>query len=722
MPTAYYAPGVYIEEVDKGTKPIQGVATSVTAFIGFTQRAEKFNDDELTTRSILGEPTLVTNWTQYQRYFGSYHEDAYLPYSVRGFFDNGGARCYVISIRAMESHKAQKVITAQEGKKAVPSLLVIAKNSGLAGNDIQIKVDKASGGAKDSRDATKLLRLSVQVNGQETQLRNSAQQLNAKNMAIEAMRKELVEKEKEWAALNPEARKKALADDEKALNAEQQKWQDEKAKWDALEKEVKDKGINLGASGEEWEQEKAKWTNKQTSLDDVRKQARAAKKDWEKLKESWEEKKAKLETSKKDLESGKVDLASLKAEWQASWQKETSDWAFALDDLPLWDERNRKNIQALANEQSDHVQVWRVKKGGRDPQPLPEPSTLTLEGGALQFDHLFLQEQNLLEETDIVAAGQDATTEALLFDKKSTELYRGDEAKRKGIDGLFAIDDINLVCAPDLMKIYDSMSEDKTAADNIVKGVQSTLLTFCANAHYPFAILDAPPKRDVQGIAEWRMSLPGADTMYGALYYPWIKIADPFNGGRQIEIPPCGHIAGIYARSDSERGVHKAPANEPVNGALDLQLNVSKREQELLNPMGVNCIRSFPGRGIRVWGARTLALTDPSWRYINVRRLFSYVEASIERSTQWIVFEPNDQILWAKVRRDITAFLRTVWLSGALFGTTPEQAFYVKCDAETNPPELRDLGQMVCEIGMAPVKPAEFVIFRFSQWADQVEG
>jgi len=722
MPTAYYAPGVYIEEVDKGTKPIQGVATSVTAFIGFTQRAEKFNDDELTTRSILGEPTLVTNWTQYQRYFGSYHEDAYLPYSVRGFFDNGGARCYVISIRAMESHKAQKVITAQEGKKAVPSLLVIAKNSGLAGNDIQIKVDKASGGAKDSRDATKLLKLSVQVNGQETQLRNSAQQLNAKNMAIEAMRKELVEKEKEWAALNPEARKKALADDEKALNAEQQKWQDEKAKWDALEKEVKDKGINLGASAEEWEQEKAKWTNKQTSLDDVRKQARAAKKDWEKLKESWEEKKAKLETSKKDLESGKVDLASLKAEWQASWQKETSDWAFALDDLPLWDERNRKNIQALANEQSDHVQVWRVKKGGRDPQPLPEPSTLTLEGGALQFDHLFLQEQNLLEETDIVAAGQDATTEALLFDKKSTELYRGDEAKRKGIDGLFAIDDINLVCAPDLMKIYDSMSEDKTAADNIVKGVQSTLLTFCANAHYPFAILDAPPKRDVQGIAEWRMSLPGADTMYGALYYPWIKIADPFNGGRQIEIPPCGHIAGIYARSDSERGVHKAPANEPVNGALDLQLNVSKREQELLNPMGVNCIRSFPGRGIRVWGARTLALTDPSWRYINVRRLFSYVEASIERSTQWIVFEPNDQILWAKVRRDITAFLRTVWLSGALFGTTPEQAFYVKCDAETNPPELRDLGQMVCEIGMAPVKPAEFVIFRFSQWADQVEG
>jgi len=723
MPTAYYAPGVYIEEVDKGTKPIQGVATSVTAFIGFTQKAEKLNDDDASTRSILGEPTLVTNWGQYQRYFGSYHEDAYLPYSVRGFFDNGGARCYVISVRAMDAHKAQKVITARDGKKSTPALLVIAKNGGLAGNDIQVKLEAAgNSGANDKRDATKLLKLSVQLNDQDAlPLKNSTQQAHAKNMAIDAMRKDLVEKETEWAALNPEARKKALAAEEKSLNTEQQKWQDEKANWDKLEKEVTDKGINLKATAEEWEQEKAKWHHTKVTLDDVRNQSRAPKKEWEKLKESWEEKKAKLDASNKELEGGKVDLASLKAEWQARWQAETADWAFELEDIPFWDERNRKDSQVLANQQSEHVQVWRLKKGGREALPMPELNTFKLEGGALQFDHHFLQEKNLLDNADVIAAGNDAETEALLFDKKSTELYRGDEAKRKGIDGLFSIDDINLVCAPDLMKAYDSI-EDKTSADNIVKGVQSAILTFCERAHYPFAILDAPPKRDVQGIAEWRMNQMQADTMHGAIYYPWIKIADPFNASRQIEIPPCGHIAGIFARSDNARGVHKAPANEPVNGALDLQLNVTKSEQELLNPMGVNCIRAFPGRGIRVWGARTLAMTDPSWRYINVRRLFSYVEASVERSTQWIVFEPNDQILWAKVRRDVTAFLRTVWLSGALFGATPEQSFYVKCDGETNLPELRDLGQMVCEIGLAPVKPAEFVIFRFSQWADQVDA
>jgi hypothetical protein len=167
--------------------------------------------------------------------------------------------------------------------------------------------------------------------------------------------------------------------------------------------------------------------------------------------------------------------------------------------------------------------------------------------------------------------------------------------------------------------------------------------------------------------------------------------------------------------------VHKAPANEVVAGANGLAIQVTKGEQDVLNPLSVNCIRSFPGRGIRVWGARTLS-SDPAWRYVNVRRLFNMVEESIERGTQWVVFEPNDPDLWARVRRDVRAFLKTVWRSGALFGTTEGQAFYVKCDEETNPPETRDLGQLIIEIGIAPVKPAEFVIFRISQWAGGAEA
>jgi phage tail sheath protein FI len=175
-------------------------------------------------------------------------------------------------------------------------------------------------------------------------------------------------------------------------------------------------------------------------------------------------------------------------------------------------------------------------------------------------------------------------------------------------------------------------------------------------------------------------------------------------------------MGGIWARSDNTRGVHKAPANEVVLGAVGLAYNTTKGEQDTLNPNGVNCIRAFPGRGIRVWGARTLS-SNPSWRYINVRRLFNYVEKSIEGGTQWVVFEPNDPMLWSRVRRDVAAFLSTVWSSGALFGLSPAQAFYVKCDSELNPPEQRDLGRLIVEIGMAPVKPAEFVIFRISQWA-----
>jgi phage tail sheath protein FI len=173
-------------------------------------------------------------------------------------------------------------------------------------------------------------------------------------------------------------------------------------------------------------------------------------------------------------------------------------------------------------------------------------------------------------------------------------------------------------------------------------------------------------------------------------------------------------MLGIWARSDAERGVHKAPANEVVRGAVALQTDITRFEHDLLNPVGVNCLRAFPGRGIRVWGARTLS-SDPAWRYINVRRLFNYVESSLLAGTSWVVFEPNDPDLWGRVKRTLRSFLYRVWLDGALFGSTADQAFYVKCDDETNPSEVIEAGQVVCEIGIAPVKPAEFVVFRLAQ-------
>jgi phage tail sheath protein FI len=289
--------------------------------------------------------------------------------------------------------------------------------------------------------------------------------------------------------------------------------------------------------------------------------------------------------------------------------------------------------------------------------------------------------------------------------------YIGDSSRRTGFGGLEAIDPITMVCVPDLMSAYQKGLLDMEA----LQAVQLSMITHCELMGDRVAILDPPPNLNAQQIREWRVDKVGYDSKYATLYWPWVKVFDP-GSGQNIFVPPSGHMAGIWGRSDDTRGVHKAPANEVVRGAITLEIQITKSEHDLLNPEGINCIRAFPGRGIRVWGARTLS-SDPSWRYINIRRLFNYLEESILGGTQWAVFEPNDPALWAKLRRTISSFLVNEWLKGALFGLTPDQAFYVKCDDETNPASIIDAGMVVCEIGLAPVKPAEFVIFRLSQYS-----
>jgi phage tail sheath protein FI len=211
-----------------------------------------------------------------------------------------------------------------------------------------------------------------------------------------------------------------------------------------------------------------------------------------------------------------------------------------------------------------------------------------------------------------------------------------------------------------------------------------------------------------------------SDRGFTTVYFPWITVMDPIED-TLVNVPPSGHMAGIWARNDANRGVHKAPANEIVNGALNLTYRLTRDEQGVLNDVGVNCLRLFARSGIRVWGARTRADAASEWRYLNVRRLFNMIEESIVEGTNWIVFEPNDRTLWKHVRRDIGAFLTRVWRDGGLFGATPDEAFFVKCDEETNPPEVIDAGQVVAVVGIAPVKPAEFVIFQVMQSAAGAE-
>ena len=271
---------------------------------------------------------------------------------------------------------------------------------------------------------------------------------------------------------------------------------------------------------------------------------------------------------------------------------------------------------------------------------------------------------------------------------------------------------------------FDDIENDLQilAGPGLSHNQQKEVLEYCEMRFDCFAILDGPKGRMQGEEIEKEGLLPASDKGFGAMYVPWLKVANPFNDkaksyASEVVVPPSGFMAGIYARVDGTRGVHKAPANETVAGITGLDYHINSREQAAYNVRGINCIRDFGGRGVRVWGARTLStLSNPSWKYINVRRLFIMVEKTIQLGSQWAVFEPNDHRLWARLKRNIWAFLSRVWASGALVGKVAEEAFYVKCDEETNPTEEVDAGYVNVEIGICPVKPAEFVVFKIGQW------
>jgi uncharacterized protein len=285
------------------------------------------------------------------------------------------------------------------------------------------------------------------------------------------------------------------------------------------------------------------------------------------------------------------------------------------------------------------------------------------------------------------------------------------DALRQGLDALAPMDTLDLVCAPDIMRPDPNGDLDQ---DN-VRTMQAALLEHCDRCGDRFAILDARPGVTIDEVLGQRLGLSGTN---GALYYPWIKVQD----GPDLTagfIPPCGCISGVYARTDQSVGVHKAPANEVLEGVLDLEVNLTNAQQDQLNPMGINCLRAFPGRGIRIWGARTLS-SDAAWAYVNVQRLFLTAGRWIERNTAGMVFEPHDTRLWARVGRELTAYFNQLFQQGALKGRTAQEAFYVKCDGETNPPEVRDAGQLVTEIGLAPAAPSEFIVVRIIHGASGV--
>jgi phage tail sheath protein FI len=278
-----------------------------------------------------------------------------------------------------------------------------------------------------------------------------------------------------------------------------------------------------------------------------------------------------------------------------------------------------------------------------------------------------------------------------------------------------SISNLDELTADDFVTAIQSLKENQDAALYLAPGmwstkVQKALIERCESSGDCFAVLDPPNGLDIDGIRQFRQRF---NSSFAALYYPWLEVADL--NGQKVELAPSGHVAGIYARVDADRGVHKPPVNETIKGITKLERDVTENEQAKLNPEGINALRFFSGRGNVVWGARTIS-NDPEWKYVNVRRLLMFIEQSIQQGMQFVEFEPNTVQTWANVRQSVSDFLMNSWRNGALQGTKPEQAFFVKCDRTTMTQNDLDNGRLICLVGVAPLKPAEFVIFRIGQW------
>lgn len=342
-----------------------------------------------------------------------------------------------------------------------------------------------------------------------------------------------------------------------------------------------------------------------------------------------------------------------------------------------------------------------------------------------EFARLFVIEGNASTPLAFAVRG--------FFDNGGTRCYVcniGGGSVVGGLEVLGTIDEIAIVAAPGLYgaDVYDALLshceqlQDRVAILDTPEVVEDlNLLTQVATAAPTGGRRRSEAEGETAPVPVTGLRPRQSDGGFGAVYYPWITVRDPLAPNVLANVPPSGHIAGIWARSDATRGVHKAPANEIIRGALNVARRLTRDQHGLLNPAGVNAIRFFTGEGVRVLGARTVAPASSEYRYLNVRRLFSMVEESISESMRWTLFEPNNIPLWKSIERDVTAFLIRLWRDGALMGATPQEGFFVKCDAETNPLENIDAGIVTTLIGLAPVRPAEFIVFRISQYVGQTE-
>jgi uncharacterized protein len=687
MPTVYQHPGVYINEVSGGSKPIEGVGTSTAAFIGFTPAGPA------------NKPIRVTSWLEFARVFGDpepgvktgpYLKNAYLAHAVNGFFANGGGACYIVRL-GIDDYGGLPQIGLQGTADNAPELFKFVRRSLLRADDGTLKIGKDGKPqalvhpdiAHDKKDPT---HISVTIVADDPDGVSAA--LDAQKGAGEAYADAVKAAENDAS----DAKAKSAA----SISATTTAAKAAKALADA--KAAQDEANAAAAKPDAGDDAKKAAADAKANTDAAVKTAGDADKEATDARKAADDAADKAKASAAAKKAAQVNLAKVTAP--------VPTYTLTVKDAAgdsLSGKAAEPYTQTYAGVTVAPGPKYLPQIVNGDPDRLVDVMDL---GETLPASQRVLDVKSVASGTDLaLAAGDPPDVDAVPVE--GPDDLKGDPVQKTGLGGLAGIDEITMVAVPDLMAMQPTEPQ--------IRDVHSVLNTYCSSGQIKrMAILDPPPGLNKQDIAAWRDDPATPSSNFAVLYWPWIEVMDPFSQ-KPMLVPPCGHMAGVWAGTDTARGVHKAPANVAVQAAIGVASEITDGDQDALNPEGINCIRTFPGSGIRVWGARTLS-NDPEWRYINVRRLFNYVSASILKGTQWAVFEPNDEFLWGQLEVAVGNFLLGVWRGGALFGSTPGDAFFVKCDSSTNPQDLIDSGQVNIQIGIAPVKPAEFVIFQISQY------
>jgi phage tail sheath protein FI len=781
----YLAPGVYVEEVDTGPVPIEGVSTSTAGFVGMTQRGQ-----------TVGAPELVTSFSDFQRRFGGYFDigelnpsfqgHLFLPFAVEGFFSNGGKRAYIMRVKAPDAAianatpvgglntrlkpgedaiigtKTIKPITLRGFQKGTNITLNMVID-GLVHKSITLMVDKINRTTEEitldkvidfdpepnkfeSAFSTVLLpagRATVLKSGQDAATAqpkatlDTVTGLQPGDKLQLRMSKNGITYESDILTIKPAGINTATGEVEFTANITLRTVNP--ISFEARRTTIVTNTMKLAADGLIDTTGTAPNSFKIKAIDEG---------DWgNKISVQVTHSTAARSTLDKSVGTGGV-MASGVDNNQLALNSAAGFYKGAWVEIDRGDEKRYRRVKNVATNVIT-LEGAALNAAAVAPQPPATDTvvstcefrlTATYDGIVEQFSGLALENVAGKYCVDIVNSGSNliqidptsvpANTHPFIFPSAPDGLlipltngsdgtappsdlnYRGVDngpGNRTGIRALEDIDQISIIAAPGLTG----------------QVVQNALIEQCERLMDRFAILDPAPRTGnaAPNLTDVQNQRRLYDTKYAAIYYPRLLVTDPASGN-EIAVPPSGHMAGIYARTDIERGVHKAPANEVIRSILGLELTINKGEQDILNPSpnNINVLRDFraDGRGYRVWGARCIT-SESAWKYVPVRRLFIFLEESIDEGTQWVVFEPNDEPLWARVRQSVSNFLVRVWRDGALMGTTAEQAFFVRCDNTTMTQDDIDNGRLIMLIGVAPVKPAEFVIIRIGQKAGGAE-